>query len=179
MIDPVIELSVCLALALLFAAAAWHKASDRIRFGAVVRAYDLLPSWLVAPAARLLPLLEASIAIGLLYPPSREVAAIAAVPLLALYTAAISVNIARGRREIDCGCFAASARVPLSNWLVLRNVVLIVAACALLLPIRTRTLMWVDGLTVATALVTVSLLWAAGRRLAQTGPTLRRFGGAG
>ena len=68
MIDPVIELSVCFALALLFAAAAWHKASDRLRFGAVVGAYDVLPSWLAAPTARLLPLLEASIAAGLLYP---------------------------------------------------------------------------------------------------------------
>jgi ABC-type proline/glycine betaine transport system permease subunit len=177
MIDPVIELSISFALALLFAAAAWHKVSDRIRFGAVVRAYDLLPSWLLAPAARLLPLLEGSIAVGLLYPPSREVAAIAAVPLLALYTVAISVNIARGRREIDCGCFAASARVPLSNWLVLRNLILMVAACVLLLPIRTRTLIWVDGLTVATALITLSLLWTTGQRLAHTGPSLRRLGG--
>jgi ABC-type amino acid transport system permease subunit len=178
MIDPVIELSVCFALALLFATAAWHKVSDRIRFGAVMRAYKLLPSWLVAPAAQLLPLLEASIAVGLLYPPSRELAAIAAVPLLALYTAAISLNIARGRREIDCGCFAASARVPLSNWLVLRNVILMVAACALLFPIRARTLIWVDGLTVAMGLITMSLLWAAGQRLARTGPALRGVGGA-
>ena len=178
MIDPAIELSLCFALALLFAAAAWHKTSDHIRFGAVLRAYDLLPSWLVAPATRLLPLLEASIAFGLLYPPTRQAAAIAALPLLALYTAAIYVNIARGRRDIDCGCFAASARVPLSNWLVVRNAVLIVAACALLLPTATRTLTWVDGLTVTAALLTASLLWTAGQRLAQTGPTLRGFGGA-
>ena len=178
MIDPVIELSIRLALAFLFAAAAWHKVSDRVRFGAVIDAYDLLPSWLVASAARLLPLVEASIAIGLLYPPSQDGAVIAAVSLFVLYTAAISVNLARGRREIDCGCFAASARVPLSSWLVFRNVVLIVAACALLIPVRTRTLIWVDGLTVAMALTTVSVLWAAGQRLAQTGPALRRFGGA-
>ncbi len=178
MIDPVFELSVCFALALLFGAAAWHKVSDRVRFRAVVDAYDLLPSWLASPAARLLPALEASVAVALLYPPSRHAAAIVAVPLLSVYTAAIFVNIVRGRREIDCGCFTASSRVPLSNWLVLRNVVLIAAACILLLPIRGRTLVWVDGLTIATALITMSLLWAAGQRLAQTGPALRRFGGA-
>ncbi|RLB44820.1 MAG: methylamine utilization protein MauE [Deltaproteobacteria bacterium] len=178
MIDPVIELSLCFALVLLFAAAAWHKVSDRMRFGAVVRAYNLLPSWLVAPATRLLPLLEASIAIGLLYPPTRRAAALAGVPLLVLYTTAISVNLARGRREIDCGCFAASARVPLSNWLVVRNAVLIGAACLLLMPVRARTLVWIDGLTVVTTLITLSLLWAAGQRLAQTGPALRQLGGA-
>jgi hypothetical protein len=122
-------------------------------------------------------LLEASIAIGLLYPPTRRAAALAAVPLLVLYTVAISVNLARGRRDIDCGCFAASARVPLSNWLVVRNVILIVAVFLLVLPIRTRTLIWVDGLTVATALIMMSLLWNTGQRLAHTGPSLRRFGG--
>jgi hypothetical protein len=177
MIDPVIELSLCFALALLFAAAAWHKVSDRVRFGATVGAYSLLPPWLVSPVARLLPLLEACIAVGLVYPPTRRAAALAAVPLLMLYTVAIATNLALGRSEIDCGCFASSARVPLSNWLVFRNVILIVAACVLLLPMRTRALVWVDGATVVTTLTTLSLLWATGQRLAQTGPTLRRFGG--
>ena len=40
MIDPVVELAVGFALALLFAAAAWHKVSDRVHFGATVNAYD-------------------------------------------------------------------------------------------------------------------------------------------
>jgi hypothetical protein len=177
MIDPVVELSICFALALLFAAAAWHKVSDRVRFGATVGAYSLLPPWLVSPVARVLPLLEACIAVGLVYPPTRSAAALAAVPLLTLYTIAIAANLARGRREIDCGCFASSARVPLSKWLLLRNGILIVASCVLLLPIRTRALMWVDGATIVMTLTTLSLLWATGQRLAQTGPALRHVGG--
>ena len=178
MIDPVVEFSICLALALLFAAAAWHKVSDRVRFGAVLRAYELLPSGLVAPATRLLPVLEASIAAGLLYPPTRQAAALAAASLLVLYTVAISLNLARGRREIDCGCFAASSRVPLSNWLVVRNLVVIAAGCTPLWPVGARALIWIDGLTIVSALVTASVLWTAGQRLSQTGPLLRRFGGA-
>ena len=177
MIDPVVELSICFALALLFAAAAWHKVSDRVRFGATVGAYSLLPPWLVSPVARVLPLLEACIAVGLVYPPTRSAAALAAVPLLTLYTIAIAANLARGRREIDCGCFASSARVPLSKWLLLRNGILIVASCVLLLPIRARALVWVDGATIVMTLTTLSLLWATGQRLAQTGPALRHFGG--
>ncbi len=178
MIDPVIELSLRLALALLFAAAAWHKVSDRVRFGATLRAYRLLPPWLVAPVARLLPLAEAAIAIGFLYPLTRQAAVFAAVPLLIVYTVAIAANLARGRREIDCGCFASSARVPLSTWLVVRNVILIVAASVLVMPIRMRTLIWLDALTVPTTLTILSLLWAAGQRLAHTGPALRQLGGA-
>jgi len=38
--------------------------------------------------------------------------------LLALYTLAVVVNLARGRREIDCGCFGPAARQPLSAALV-------------------------------------------------------------
>jgi hypothetical protein len=177
MIDPVIELSIGLALALLFAAAAWHKASDRIRFHATLRGYGLLPRWFVAPVARFLPLLEASIAVALLVPPTRPTAALAAIALLTAYTLAIAANLARGRRDIDCGCFASSGRVPLSSWLVTRNVLLIVAASVVVMPVRTRTVLWIDAVTIATALITITLLWAAGQRLSHTGPALRRLGG--
>jgi len=178
MIDPVVELSIRLGVALLFAMAAWHKASDRVRFAATLRAYRLLPSSAVSPVSRLLPFAEACIAVGLLYPPAREAAVFAAVSLLVLYTIAIGANLARGRNGIDCGCFASSVRVPLSAWLLVRNGVLIVAACLVLLPTRARVLVWLDLLTVVTTLVVSITLWTAARRLASTGPALRRFGGA-
>jgi hypothetical protein len=178
MIDPVIELSLRLALAFLLGAAAWHKASDRVRFDTTLRAYRLLPSWLVSPVAWLLPAAEASIALGLLWPPTRQAAALGAGMLFFMYAGAIGVNLARGRREIDCGCFASSARVPLSHWLVARNAILIVAVSVVVMPVRPRTLIWIDVLTIATTLITLSLLWSAGQRLAHTAPALRRVGGA-
>ncbi|MGB8331211.1 MAG: MauE/DoxX family redox-associated membrane protein [Polyangiales bacterium] len=178
MIDPVLDLSIRLALALLFVMAAWHKARDRARFSATLRAYRLLPAWTVSPVSRLLPLFEACTAMGLLYAPTREAAVVVALTLLALYSFAIAANLVLGRREIDCGCFASSAPVPLSGWLLVRNGVLIAAACALLVPVRARVLVWLDLLTVVMTLLTVSVLWAAGRRLAATGPALRRIGGA-
>ena len=176
MIDPVIALSLRLALGLLFASAAWHKIQDRVRLDATVHAYDVLPSWMVAPVTELLPWIEVSIALGLLYPPTRQAAAAASVALLALYTAAIGVNLVRGRREIDCGCFASSARVPLSNWLVARNAMLMAGAGLVVIPTAGRPLLWIDWLTVATSLITLSLLWAAGQRLAQSGRALRLGG---
>ena len=177
MIDPVIELTLRAALALLFAAAAWHKASDRDRFAASLDAYALLPAPLVAPSALLLPALECVLAAGLLFAPTRQAAAIASVALLTLYTGAIAANLARGRREIDCGCFASSARVPLSRWLVARNLILIGAAGLLVAPVRSRTLVWVDPFTVVAAVLVLWFLWAAAQGLAQTGPALQRLGG--
>lgn len=177
MIDPVIELTLCAALALLFAAAAWHKVSDRSRFAASLDAYALLPSPLVAPSALLLAVLECALVVGLLHVPARQPAAIASMALLTLYTGAIAVNLARGRREIDCGCFISSARVPLSLWLVARNLVLIGAAGLLVAPVRPRPLVWVDWFTVVAAVLALWLLTAAAQLLAQTGPALQRFGG--
>ncbi len=176
--DPIIELSLCLALTLLLGGAAWHKFADQTRFGATLRAYEVLPSWSVASATPLLPLIEALLALALLYPPTRRPAADGAVLLLLLYTTGISINLLRGRRNIDCGCFASSARVPLSGWLIVRNMALVLATCALLLPVRSRPLVWVDALTLTATLGALSLLWAAGQRLAQTGPLLRRLGGS-
>lgn len=176
-IDPVIAWTLRLALALLFSAAAWHKLRDLGRFEGTLRAYALLP----APATRLfsrtLPGAEIAIAIMLVHPAS-HLGGIAAASLLLVYTAAIGINLARGRRAIDCGCFASSSATPLSNALVARNVALIAAACALLLPVSLRPLVWVDWLTLLTALFASSLLWAAGQRLAQTGPALHRLGGS-
>ncbi|MDH3654600.1 MAG: hypothetical protein OEN21_10055 [Myxococcales bacterium] len=177
MIDPVIELTLRAVLSLLFAAAAWHKVSDSSRFAASLDAYALLPAPLVLPIALLLPALECSVAIGLLYAPTREPAAIASMALLTLYTGAIVANLARGRREIDCGCFASPARVPLTPWLVARNLVLIGAAALLVAPVRARAIFWVDQFTVVTAVLVLWLLWAAAQRLAQTGPALQRLGG--
>jgi hypothetical protein len=177
MIDPVIELILCAVLALLFAAAAWHKVSEHGRFTASLGAYALVPTLLVAPSALLLPVLEGALAVGLLHAPTRQPAAIASMALLALYTGAIVVNLARGRRQIDCGCFAASARIALSPWLVARNLVLIGAAGLLVAPVRARTLVWIDAFTVMAAVLALWLLATAAQRLAQTGPALERLGG--
>jgi uncharacterized membrane protein YphA (DoxX/SURF4 family) len=178
MIDPVISLTIRLALALLFTAAAWHKLSNHVRFVATVRAYRLLPEWLLSLAAWLFPAVELGIAIGLLYPPATEATVFAAVLLLSLYSFAIWQNLTPDGRQIDCGCFASSAKVPPSGWLVARNVVLMLATCVLVMPNRARALIWVDGLTVFAALFTLWVLWNAGQRLASTGPALRRLGAA-
>lgn len=177
MIDPVIELSLSLALALLFAGAAWHKASDRLRFEAVMRGYGLLPAASVPAISWLVPVVEGAIALGLCYGPTRSVAACCASVILLLYAAAIGVNLVRGRRDIDCGCFASSSGVPLGVGLVVRNVALALAAWAASFPTHARPLMWVDWITVGTSLLAFSLLWLASQRLAQTGPALKRLRG--
>jgi hypothetical protein len=176
-IDPVIAWSLRLGLALLFAAAAWHKVTDRRRFEATVSAYELLPTRAASMFSRVVPLAEGSIAVGLVYPTTVSAAAVAASSMLLLYTGAIAINLARGRREIDCGCLASRSVTPLDGALIARNAGLIAATCGILLPVRMRPLVWVDGLTLLTALTTLVLLWATAQRLLQIGPALRGHGG--
>lgn len=56
-----------------------------------------MPTHLSPIGACLLPLAELAVAIGLVFPASAWVAAVAAAALLGMFTAAIGLNLARGR----------------------------------------------------------------------------------
>jgi hypothetical protein len=94
-------------------------------FEGVVYNYRLLPDAWVRPVARGLPMVELALAAALLPAALRPYAAGTAVALLAIVTLAVGVNLLRGRREIDCGCFSSELRQTLSGWLVLRNLALL------------------------------------------------------
>jgi hypothetical protein len=107
------------------------------------------------------------VAISLLLPLYRW-AALGAVALLVLYSVAIAINLVRGRREIDCGCFGPAARVPLSGGLVARNALLIGAAALVSLPVGARPLVWVDAFSVIVVVAVTTILWISFWRLSET-----------
>lgn len=169
-VDPALRIALRGALALLFASAAAHKLRDLTGFRAVVANYELLPRRWVDVSSFVLIVAELSIAIGLLHPAHGSHTALAAAGLLVLYAAAISVNIARGRRDIDCGCAGVARRQPLGIGLIVRNGVLVAAALAGALPATPRGLSWVDGITVMASVVTLGLLYAAVETLVANAP---------
>lgn len=177
-LDPVIAWTLRASLAAIFFSAAWHKWSNHRRFESTVRSYALVHPRAVAAVARLLPWLETTTALCFLHTASQRLAVFVSGAVLATYTFAIAINLARGRQHIDCGCFASGTEVPLSRGLLLRNLALMAASLALLLPTGARRLSWLDGITVATTLLTVWALWSAAQRLAYTGSALRKLGGA-
>ena len=171
--DQVIDATVRTALALLLLAAAAHKIRDPARFRSTVADYRLLPPPLVTVGAAILVLSEVAIAVALAGARSWGLAGAAA--LLGLYAAAIAVNLARGRRHLDCGCTGPVLRRPISGWLVLRNLVLIAIALVDLLPVTTRPLVWIDHLTVVAATAAFAACWMATDRLLATAPGLARL----
>src|SRR5581483_3846048 len=104
MMDPAIVLLAKAALTLLFGAAAFHKLRDSREFVGVVAAYRLTSERLSTAIARLLPVLELAVAVGIWITAARVAAALLGAALLVIYAAAIGINLARGRRDIDCGC---------------------------------------------------------------------------
>lgn len=116
--------------ALIFARAAWHKLSDFAGFTGFVSDYRLVPERMVRTVATALVAVEVAIPVALLIPGGQAAGAALAILLLALYGAAMGVNIARGRTSIECGCGGAPSL--LSPALLVRNGVLALIAAAVL-----------------------------------------------
>jgi len=160
-LDPALRITLRAALVLLFVWAASHKLRDREAFRTALANYQLVPHRWLRPISALLVGAEISVALGLCIPGVAAAAAGTAAGLLALYAGAISINLIRGRHDIDCGCAGPARRQLLSVGLVARNGVLVAAALASALPAAARVLMWIDCVTVAAAVATLALLYAA------------------
>jgi hypothetical protein len=115
-----IGLAIRVLVALLFLTAAAGKFRHRQVFRGVVANYRLLSESAVPVFALLLPPVEAAVAAALLFAPSPW-PAMSAAALLVLFAVAMAINIRRGRRNIDCGCFQSALKQTLSWILVARN----------------------------------------------------------
>jgi Methylamine utilisation protein MauE len=171
--DPALDLTFRAGLALLFASAALHKLRDPRGFMATLADYRLLPARLAAAAGLALMGTELAVVAALVIARRAGLAGTAA--LLLLYAGAMAINLARGRRHIDCGCTGPAARRAISGRLVTRNVALAGLALAALAPVAQRGLLWIDGVTIAAATVALAACWAAMDRLLALEPGLARL----
>jgi len=156
-IDPVPVLVAGLAIAWLFAHAAWHKARAFPDFTATLARYRVLPAPLIPLAAPTLVALEIAIVAGALA--GLPAAFLAAGALLALYACAIAASLVRDGALHDCGC--GGPPQPISWWLVGRNLLLVAVAVIPLLPVSERPLGMLDAMTVGAALLALAGLYAA------------------
>jgi len=160
-LDPALQLALRGAAALLFGSAAVHKLRDPVGFRDALGAYGLLPEATLAPSVATLIVAEAAITVGCVVPASAAGACLAGALLLALYSAAIGINLARGRRTIDCGCGGPGGARPLRADLVARNLGVAALLCVAALAPSARALVWLDAITVAGAIAMLALLYTA------------------
>jgi hypothetical protein len=176
--DPVFDLIIRAALGLLFVVAAWHKLRDPRRFAATLGEYHLVPARFAPAAAACVVLAELGTVVALVRWPRGG--ATAAAALLAVYGSAIAVNLARGRRHIDCGCGKPAARREIGAWMVARNAVVTIAAlAAAVLQVAARELIWLDACTIVAATAMLAACWTATDHLGTLAPGLARLREAG
>jgi len=168
-LDPLILKAISIGLALMFLFAAYHKLRDAAGFRVTLIEYQLLPDVLIAPVARAVPIAELLLgASWLLGYALHPITAIASAALLGVYALAIGLNLARGRVHFDCGCgFGGRSdnEQYLTGGLILRNLVLIAAALATLLPAGSRALGAGDNLILGASLLAGALLFGAANQL--------------
>jgi len=178
MIDPVCVLLIVSCAMLLFGAAAAHKLRAVGEFSQTLAQYQLLPAGFIRIAGPALGLMELAVCLGLPWPALRPVGAAAGVVLLLMYSAAITINLARGRRDLDCGCGGFGRRTPIGSWMVVRNLSLACMLCLLRFPEASRSLESADAVTIAGGVMAASFLYLScdvlfgqvtARRLGSTG----------
>ena len=119
-----VALAIRVLVSLVFLTAAYGKLRHWAVFQGVVANYRLLPQGLVAPVAYALPPIEALLGAALLLGLGSPWPELTAAALLLLFALAMGINIARGRRHIDCGCFQSALKQTLNWTMAIRNIVL-------------------------------------------------------
>jgi hypothetical protein len=160
-IDPASRGLCAFALTLIFGASGAMKLRDLDMFEGSLANYRLAPTWMEKPLAYLLPIIECGAAAGLLIASTRAAAASVLLGLLIIFTAAIAINLARGRANIDCGCFGPALRQELSGWLLSRNLLLMLLALIVTIPPTGRPIESLDVVTIVLGAMSLVILYAS------------------
>jgi hypothetical protein len=117
-------------LAAAFALSAGAKLADLAATGAGLAAFGA-----PAPAvtARVLPAVEAALAVALLAFPDHPAPGLAAMATVAAFTVVVARHLARGR-AVPCPCFGARGGRPVSGATLMRNLALLAVAALAVLP---------------------------------------------
>lgn len=171
--DPALAAVVGVAAGAIFLSGAWSKWREREIFAQAMEGYELIPS-VVVPSASV-ALIGAEFTIGLLLlltPFARPWPQLAGVALLVVVTAAVAINLLRGRTDISCGCGGAGGEQTLSWALVARNALLALLLGGAALGTATRALAWADYAVIVIGGLLLAALYAAASQLIANQPRL-------
>jgi len=165
-LDPVLVIALSLLLGYVVADAGLHKLRDPGYFGVIIEDYRVLPRVNGRMLALLIGSAELTTGLAILLPLTHTAGLLAAALLLTLYFVAIALNLARGRRSIQCGCGGVSQHQSLSGALLLRNAVLIaIALCLAWLDPAARSLGWLDWIVGLSAATVAALIYMSANLL--------------
>lgn len=157
--DPVIPITCSLILSYVFVVASFHKCQNIAGFKQTLSDYQVVPDSLLSLFVYSIPAVEMITGIALLIPISSGLAATSASALLCIYIFAIGINLFKGRRTIDCGCGGTEQKQNISEWLLLRNCLLLFLAYCITASVQARQLFWFDWTVVFLAAVVGCLFY--------------------
>jgi uncharacterized membrane protein len=172
-IDTAVVAIASASSAAIFAGSAAMKFAAPMEFRGAVENYRIVPEWAAAVVGWTVPMLELAGAAGIMLPAWRPAAALCLLSLLTIFTAAVALNLARGRRNIDCGCFGPLMRQQLSGWMIARNAMLAMLVGIAAAPENERALSAFDYATMVPAVIALVMLYAAANYLLANAPTTR------
>ena len=162
-LDPVIHTSAILAMALIFAVAAVHKLLSLAVFIEQLTNYKLLPEKWAPLVGTIIPWLELGAVILLINSSTRTTGIIMLGILIIIYTAAIGINLYRGRVDIDCGCLGDNGNQlneqKLSGWMILRNIIIGMFIVCAALGTGQRSLSWLDSVNILFVTLSIIILY--------------------
>ena len=115
--------AVRLALAVMWIVAAAAKLKNQAAASQAVVDFNLLPVRVAKAAGYVLPWFEMLLGLLLVFGVFIPFVAAMSFALLCAFSAAIGVNLARGR-VVSCQCFGSLSNSPLSFWSLVRNAIL-------------------------------------------------------
>ena len=174
-LDPIYSLTIAILIAFVFALAGIHKVMDFARHAGVVADYRVVPAWSVPLLAPLVVVLELGAAFLVLMPFTRSTGLILIMGLLPIYIISIGLNLARGRKFIDCGCGWGSQSHQISAWLIVRNLTMMGITAVALLPSTNRPLYLVDWILAAFGGAAVIVIYYIGDLLIANGSKLSKL----
>ena len=170
--DPVIIIIISICMSLMFGIAAVHKLRAFALFKATMNEYRLVPRALSGGVAFVMVATELAVALLVLIPATHTISLLVMALLLFVYTIAIGINLLRGRRNIDCGCSGPAARHEISEWLMLRNLVLLSLVLLATNPFTLRPMNWLDAVVVLFSVMVASGLFMGINQLLAQAPRL-------
>lgn len=129
--NELLYLSLCLFLGLFFGLSGCSKLLGMRSFIQGVRRFQLLPEPLDRLVGILIPPLEIAVATGFLVFSTLIITPLVTLALLAIFSTAIAVNLARGR-QIPCHCYGDGSVQVISWGLIIRNALLALTTLLLL-----------------------------------------------